>query len=568
MDRVRIGIVGVGNIATLNVPGYLAHEQCDVVALCDPRRRRARAPARASGASTARYTDLDALLADDEIDAVEILSPTPLHAEHVIAAAARRQARVVQKPIANTVSRRAAHGRRPPTDAGVIFRVTEQACYYPPLRKARDLIASGDHRHPTVVRIKTVVGRTESEFQANLDPAGYSWRFNDQSPGGHLFDDVMHKYAMALWLVDEHVRSVQAIVRQGPLFFEAPTVALWEYARHDLLGMMEVSYAPDMFIRSDYYGADEFFEIQGTRGFVWVTRLCGNLHVDLPPLVLYEEDGRQSSFAELDASYDGSFRHAAAGVRRRRARGRDARPRRRRRASRRCSSRSRCTRRRTSGRAVDPERDRRVGDARTAGRPATRRCARDVEELFRTRGGPRGAAGTRVTAPGVVDWSASTPRSSSPPLAADRARRPTRHLPRRRARRRVPVRQPRARRRRRPHDLRRARARRSRWARCALAQRPPTERHTFGFERAEVLAAQANGVLLLVGAIAHRDRSDPPARESRRRSTRRAVLVVGVARTGRERRERGRARPRRARQPQPPRRVLAPRARRARARSR
>jgi len=35
-----------------------------------------------------------------------------------------------------------------------------------------------------------------------------------------------------------------------------------------------------------------------------------------------------------------------------------------------------------------------------------------------------------------------------------------------------------------------------------LAQRPPTERHTFGFERTEVLAAQANGVLLMVSAIA------------------------------------------------------------------
>ena len=35
----------------------------------------------------------------------------------------------------------------------------------------------------------------------------------------------------------------------------------------------------------------------------------------------------------------------------------------------------------------------------------------------------------------------------------------------------------------------------------ALAQRPPTERHTYGFERAEVLAAQANGLLLLVGAV-------------------------------------------------------------------
>ena len=111
----------------------------------------------------------------------------------------------------------------------MIFRVTEQCCYYPPLARRATSSRRAIIGDPTVVRIKTVVGRTESEFQANLDPAGYSWRFNDQSPGGHLFDDVMHKYAMALWLVDEDVRSVQAVVRQGPLFFEAPTVALWEY---------------------------------------------------------------------------------------------------------------------------------------------------------------------------------------------------------------------------------------------------------------------------------------------------------------------------------------------------
>src|SRR6266849_2286709 len=81
----------------------------------------------------------------------------------------------------------------------------------------------------------------------------YTWRFNAESQGGHLFDDVMHKYAMALWLVDSDIRSVQSVVRHGPLFFEAPTVALFEYDRDDLLGMMEVSYAPDMFIRSDHY---------------------------------------------------------------------------------------------------------------------------------------------------------------------------------------------------------------------------------------------------------------------------------------------------------------------------
>ncbi len=305
-----MGIIGVGNIATLNVPGYLEHEQCEVVALCDPRpevlERRQQEWNVGRG-----YTELDALLADDEIDAVEVLSPTPLHAEHAVAALRAGKHVSVQKPIANSVddARRMIDAARA---SGTMLRVTENCCHFPPLVKARELIHAGAIGTPTVVRIKTVVGRTESRFQANLDPAGYTWRFNAESPGGHLFDDVMHKYAMALWLVDSDVRSVQAVVRQGPLFFEAPTVALFEYERDDLLGMMEVSYAPDMFIRSDHYGADEFFEVQGTRGFLWVTRLCGNLHVDLPPLVLYEEDGRRTSFAELDASYDGSFRRAAA----------------------------------------------------------------------------------------------------------------------------------------------------------------------------------------------------------------------------------------------------------------
>ena len=139
-----------------------------------------------------------------------------------------------------------------------------------------------------------------------------SWRFNDESPGGHLFDDVMHKYAMALWLVDEDVRSVQAVVRQGPLFFEAPTVALWEYARQDLLGMMEVSYAPDMFIRSELLRRRRVLRDPGDARLRLGDAVVRQPARDLPPVVLYEEDGRRTSFAELDASYDGSFRRAAA----------------------------------------------------------------------------------------------------------------------------------------------------------------------------------------------------------------------------------------------------------------
>jgi len=309
VDRVRLGIVGVGNVSALNVPGYLEHPRCEVVALCDARLKRAEDQA-ARWKVPKVYGSIDELLSDDEVDAVEILTPTYLHPEHVIAAARAGKHVSCQKPLANSV----ADARRmiqACAQAGVMFRVSEHCCYYPPLERAKQLIREGVIGAPTVIRIKTVVGATESEFQATQDPEGYLWRFDSRSPGGHLFDDVMHKYAMALWLVDEDVRSVQAIVRKGRLFFESPMVALFEYIPDALLGLMEVSHAPGMFIPSDWYGADEFFEIQGTSGFVWVTRLCGRLH-NLPPLMVGSGKARWG-VTDIDDRYEVSFRRAAAG---------------------------------------------------------------------------------------------------------------------------------------------------------------------------------------------------------------------------------------------------------------
>jgi predicted dehydrogenase len=253
VDRVRLGIIGTGNIAPLNVAGYLAHDRCNVVAVCDPRREKAMRMAGLWGVPKV-YDSIDAVLADEEIDAVEILTPTFMHKEHVIAAARAGKHISVQKPIANSVAD-ARDMLAAVDDAKVVFRVTENAVHYPPLLKARELIASGAIGTPHMVRIKTVVGRSDNEFQANLEPEGYAWRFDAHSPGGHLFDDIVHKYAVALWLFEEEVRSVQAIVRRGPLFFETPTAAIWEYDRDDLLGMMEVTYATRMHIRSVDWGA-------------------------------------------------------------------------------------------------------------------------------------------------------------------------------------------------------------------------------------------------------------------------------------------------------------------------
>ncbi len=306
----RIGIVGAGNIASLNVAGYLGDARCDVVAVCDPRPGRAAAAAAYWGVPSA-YTDLDALLADPEIDAVEILTPTNLHHDHVLAALAAGKHVSCQKPLANSVTEARAMAAAA-TEAGLILRVSECFRHYPPLELAKKLITEGAIGKPTYLRARTVVGQTESSFQAGLDVDGYVWRLTEASPGGHLFDDMIHKYAVALWLLDLDIVSVQAAVRRRDFYFE-PCAVIFEYEEPDVLGTMDVTYAPEMWLRSNYYGADEFFEVQGDKGFVWVTRCTGQL-LDLPSVVLYDgTKGAQTttSFPHVEDDWAAGFRRSS-----------------------------------------------------------------------------------------------------------------------------------------------------------------------------------------------------------------------------------------------------------------
>ena len=308
--RPRIGIVGAGNIASLNVAGYLEDPRCDVVAVCDPKEGRAAEAARAWGVDRS-YTDLADLLADPEVDAVEILTPTFLHHDHVLAAVEAGKHVSCQKPLANTVTEARAMAAAA-DEAGVVLRVSECFRHYPPLELAKQLLTEGAIGRPTQIRLRTVVGQTDSEFQNGLEIDGYLWRMTETSPGGHLFDDMIHKYAVALWMFDQDIVSVQAAVRRRDHYFE-PCAAIFAYEDPSILGTMDVSYAPAMWLRSDYYGADEFFEIQGDEGFLWVTRCTGQM-LDLPAVVLYEgRQGKQTttSFPHIDADWGAGFRRAS-----------------------------------------------------------------------------------------------------------------------------------------------------------------------------------------------------------------------------------------------------------------
>ena len=308
MDRVRLAIIGCGNISQLNVPGYLQHPNCEVYALCDTIRAKAEARAQGWGIAPKIFTDYEDVLNDPNIDAVELLTPTHLHAKQVIAALDAGKHVSCQKPLCATVAEAdeviAAVGK-----VKTRFRVTENFLYYPPIVKAKELLDSGAIGEPSLVRFHTARAAAVQEPAFAWDPEAYVWRSDPTLfPGGMLYDDGVHKYAVAMKWIGE-IEKVQGMVTktQGSRA-ESPSAVVWKFKDKECLGILDYTNHPHMTIRGKYFPLDEFFEIHGSEGVIWVTRCTGEM-LDLAPVVLHR--GMETISYQMPMDWLDSFNGAA-----------------------------------------------------------------------------------------------------------------------------------------------------------------------------------------------------------------------------------------------------------------
>ena len=92
---LKIGLVGVGGISGAHIPAWDEMENAELVALCDIREERFE-----SYKETKRcYTDLDDMLANEELDILDICLPTYLHADTAIKAMKMGINVICEKPI-------------------------------------------------------------------------------------------------------------------------------------------------------------------------------------------------------------------------------------------------------------------------------------------------------------------------------------------------------------------------------------------------------------------------------------------------------------------------------------
>ena len=103
MSQLQVGIIGTGVISELHWRAYQQITEAKVTALCDLNEATVQSKAKKWSVQKI-YTDFNALLADPEIQTVEILTPQQFHKEITVAALKAGKHVSVQKPMAVTLA--------------------------------------------------------------------------------------------------------------------------------------------------------------------------------------------------------------------------------------------------------------------------------------------------------------------------------------------------------------------------------------------------------------------------------------------------------------------------------
>ena len=142
-DRLKAGIVGCGAIAGIrHIPAFLKLKgKVTLQAVCDKNEGLARDTARKYGISGV-YTDLSKMLAEEKLDVIDICTPPQIHAPLTIEAMESGCHVVLEKPMALKTTdcddMIAAYQKH-----NVKLCVIHNQLFYPPVIKARELVAKG-----------------------------------------------------------------------------------------------------------------------------------------------------------------------------------------------------------------------------------------------------------------------------------------------------------------------------------------------------------------------------------------------------------------------------------------
>jgi inositol 2-dehydrogenase len=253
MTRLNVGLIGLGRLGRVyarDLAGRIPETR--LVAVADIAGSLAKEIA-AEFDVPRSYVDPMALIEDQTVEAIVIVTPTHVHREHVMAAAAKKKPTFCEKPPALSLGE-VADMKTAVQKSGVFFQMGFMRRFDAGYAAAKAQIEAGRIGQPLVFK-----ATSRDPFRPSLEYA------NPSSSGGMLIDMGIHDFDLARWFMGD-VRTVSAI-GATIAYPELATVGDIDNAIASLtftsgkLGVVDLT-------RSGIYGYDIATEILGLEGTI------------------------------------------------------------------------------------------------------------------------------------------------------------------------------------------------------------------------------------------------------------------------------------------------------------
>jgi len=287
MDKLRIGIIGCGRIVEEgHVQAFEENSsRAEVVALADPSPQRLSVIGELLNvAEKGRFADYRDMLAQSELDVVDLALPHFLHEEITVHAAEQGVDILSEKPLSTSLES-VERILRAVKENGVRLGVYHNYKWMPPFAKAKELIDEGRIGQPFLIRFEHLGGGHYPGAQG-YDP---DWRTKaTRAGGGCLLDNGYHFCYLSEWLMGSPVESVYGQVGTFVQQQDVDDLALLLLSHaNGSVSSVQLSWA----IKSGGQRASEVYGTEGTLRFRW----------DDHPLALYENQVGEWSYPELNA---------------------------------------------------------------------------------------------------------------------------------------------------------------------------------------------------------------------------------------------------------------------------
>ena len=251
--KIRWGLLGASNVAREWLHGSISRNaDCEVVSVYSRNAERAADYARELNLARS-FTDLDAFLADPELDAVYISTTNDKHRDEAIAAAKAGKHILCEKPLALSVDDAKAMVAQAKA-SGVVFATNHHLRNLESHRAIKAVIRSGQLGKITSVRIG---------FTVYLPDNLARWRLNDPSTGaGVVLDLTVHDLDLLRYYFDADPVAVTGMgLTSGtaPQGIKDNVMTIWEFPGDVLVSCQDSFMVP--------FGGTAV-EVHGTKGSV------------------------------------------------------------------------------------------------------------------------------------------------------------------------------------------------------------------------------------------------------------------------------------------------------------